>query len=204
VKSSRLLHVAGWLCLTVGVLLAGAIYLPLGQGSRTVTFDLDQANSPLNLPESLTIHETWRQNLWVGQSGQVGLTLAPSESAQSNSLSWQDSWVIESRLELGGFLVDPQGTASGSLRPAHSLTFRWQVTPLSAYKAQGTLWVYSVRKAAGGESQRDLLLASPIDIRSIGSGGVRWAYLRVAAWGFVLLGTMSLLVSWVVRPRKQP
>ncbi len=148
-----------------------------------------------DLPESLTITQSWNKTLLIGQPGQVDLTLAPGQTGQSTPADWQGSWVIESRLELADFAINPGGTVSEALRPGQSLRFSWQVVPLSSYPAAGTLWVYAVQVAAGGQSQRDVLLASPISIRGMSLGGLGLVWVRLIAWGIVLAGLILVLVG---------
>jgi hypothetical protein len=83
--------------------------------------------------------------------------------------------VAETRLDLAGVEVKPEGVVNAPLEQGQSATFFWSVRPLEAGTFRGTVWLYLLfTPKAGGAETRLAVSAQLIEINStslFGLGG---------------------------------
>ena len=95
----------------------------------------------------------------------------------------------------------PPGEISQALTPGRPLTFVWDLLPVAAGQAAGTVWLHlSFTSAAGGPELRQVLTAQRIDIRVTEFLGLSGPWARALGSAGVVVGAVFCLdgvVLWL-------
>jgi hypothetical protein len=102
--------------------------------------------------------------------------------------------LVEVRLELPGYAVQPQGILAQPLLEKE-ISFQWDVRPYFPRNQGGNIWVYFVQTGGEETMDRELLFAPVIDMRVISVPVLSWGWARGMGWG--LLGLAILTLLWV-------
>jgi hypothetical protein len=152
---------------------------------------------PAGLPaiaEQRQLSLEWPPVIRSGETATVRLIFDPSaqesQPAPASPVAGEGYSVLaEARLELSGVPHTPLGEVSQALLPDRPVTFVWDVRPVVAGEAQGTVWLHlRFVPAAGGPELRQVLTAQRIDIRVIDLLGVNGPWARA-------LGSAGLVVG---------
>ncbi len=81
--------------------------------------------------------------------------------------------IVETRFDIAGLEVSPNGLSSQTLEPGQTVTFFWSVRPTEVGQYRGTVWVdlRFVDKVSGAESQR-VVSAQTVDIEAVNLYGI--------------------------------
>lgn len=81
--------------------------------------------------------------------------------------------IVESRFDIAGLEVSPNGLSSQTLEPGQTVTFFWSVRPTEVGKYRGTVWLNLrfVDKVSGEESQK-VVSAQPVEIEAVNLYGI--------------------------------
>jgi len=158
--------------LTFGGLLWGGLSFPVAAEPRQV-----------DLAGGMVVVSAPRQ-AWGGARADVQLVYTPSGM---NALG---GTVLEARLELpGATLLNPADIQAPLNGPA-VVTFHWQVQTQNSGVQSGTLWLHQ-GLPEGDRSERELLLAVPLewrvlDFAGLGAGGLRTIALLAIALSVIV------------------
>ncbi|NPV75828.1 MAG: hypothetical protein HPY59_05560 [Anaerolineae bacterium] len=142
----------------------------------------------LEWPESIRVGESdlLLLTLEVDQKGMLTPTAQIAGHAVSGTpvelpnLYETHNLVFETRLDMTGPDISPQGTMSEALRPGQKVQFAWSIHPNETGKYRGMLWLYlNIAPKSGGEVDRRTLLARQVEIEAVNVLGlpakvVRW------------------------------
>jgi hypothetical protein len=166
---------------------------------------------PQLLERRLVVLE-WPPRIRVGDGDRLRLTLlvdsqgriTPSVETAGHQVSAQPvtipdlydthNLLIETRLDLAGVAVEPQGVVSQPMLRGQLLSFYWSIRPADVGQLRGTLWIFLVMVPKdGGPVQRQTLLAPPVDIEAISVLGLPAG---VARWGGVAGASLSAVLGF--------
>lgn len=142
----------------------------------------------LEWPESIRVGESdlLLLTLEVDQKGVLTPTVQIAGHAVSGTpvelpnLYETHNLVVETRLDMAGPDISPQGTISEALRPGQKAQFAWSIHPNETGNYRGMLWLYlNIAPKSGGEIDRRTLLARQVEIEAVNVLGlpakvVRW------------------------------
>lgn len=178
---------------------------------------LEPTQSPLPQPapqllERRLVVLEWPPRIRVGDGDRLRLTLmvdsqgriTPSVETAGHQVSGQPvtipdlydthNLLIETRLDLAGVAVEPQGVVSQPMLSGQPLSFYWSIRPADVGQLRGTLWIFLVMVPKDGSPvQRQTLLAPPVDIEAISVLGLPAS---VARWGGVAGASLSAVLGF--------
>jgi hypothetical protein len=163
---------------------------------------------PAGLPaiaEPRTLSLEWPAVIRAGDLATVRLVFDPSvqESRPAQVSPVAYSVLAEARLELPGVPHSPVGVVSQALLPGWPVTFVWDLRPMLAGQAQGTVWLHlRFIPLAGGRELRQVLTAQRLDIRVIDFIGVSGPWARALGSAGAVIGAVLCLdgaVLWLWR-----
>jgi hypothetical protein len=99
---------------------------------------------------------------------------------------------VEGRLDMAGVEISPKGTVTETLRPGEMVFFIWSIAPEKEGISRGTILLHlKLVPKNGGEIDRRILLAKPIEVEGVEVIGLqakaaRWAGLAGSALSMVL------------------
>jgi hypothetical protein len=143
------------------------------------------------IPEQRELTLEYPPKIRAGDSDVVRLTLEVKESGeitptavvQGNVVQGQrveipnlystHHVIVESRFDIAGLEVSPNGLSSQTLEPGQTVVFFWSVRPTEVGKYRGTVWLNLrfVDKVSGEESQR-VVSAQPVEIEAVNLYGI--------------------------------
>lgn len=146
---------------------------------------------PPAIPEQRELTLEYPPKIRAGDSDVVRLTLEVKESGeitptavvQGNVVQGQrveipnlyntHHVIVESRFDIAGLEVSPNGLSSQTLEPGQTVIFFWSVRPTTVGKFRGTVWLNLrfVDKVSGEESQR-VVSAQPVEIEAVNLYGI--------------------------------
>ncbi len=195
----------GLLLLILSLLWLGVVFWPLTQQTQVLSFGnlIVSAIGPIptpvrpeeatpvpeNIPtEQRSLQLEWPEKIRVGEARRIRLGLEmldaikPAGDLSESEVITPSDWyahynvVVESRLDLAGMSVKPDGTMNEPMRPGEPVVFYWSVSPEQTGSFEGTVWVYiNLIPKNGQTAERFLLLARPLDIQAV-------SFLGMPAW----------------------
>lgn len=182
--------------------------MPPAAGQQTLAVVLSPTAAATLLPapvgELSAINEKrllifeWPETIRVGESDLLSLTLEVDQKGvltptvqiaghavtgtpvELPNLYETHNLVVETRLDLAGPDISPQGTMSELLRSGQKAQFAWSIHPNETGIYRGMLWLYlNIVPKSGGEIDRRTLLARQVEIEAVNVLGlpakvVRW------------------------------
>jgi hypothetical protein len=181
------------------------------------------------LHEKRVIYLEWPEKIRVGESDRIQLVLdldemgmiTPTVSVEGNNQEsepilipdlYEDYYLnVESRLDISGMDILPEGVVSTALIKGKKVIFAWSLSPRQSGIFSGTVWLHLNLIPKNGEYiQKELLFAKPIKIEGttilgLPSGTARWAGVVGAGTSFILgLPFIENLLAWLYRRFKKP
>lgn len=194
----------------------------------------DIQSTAIPMPEKSVMYERrlisleWPQQIKVGESDRIQLILevdeegfiTPTAMVDGNNLEFESVLIpdlyenyylnVESRLDIVGMDVLPQGVVSTALIKGKNLVFAWSLSPRQAGSFSGTVWLYlNLIPKNGDPIQKELLLAKPINIKGVTVFGLpattaRWAGFIGTGASFILgLPFIENFILWLFRRLKK-
>lgn len=154
----------------------------------------------------------WPESIRVGEGDFIFLTLevdqngvlTPTAQIAGHAVSGTPlelpnlyethSLVVETRLDMAGLDIAPQGTMSEALHPGQIAQFAWSIIPNETGIYRGMLWLYlNIVPKSGGELDRRMLLARQMEIEAVNVLGLP---VKVMRWTGIL-GTVTSAILGV-------
>ena len=187
------------------------------------------------LPEQSVLYEKriiyleWPEKIKVGESDRIQLILevdeegkiTPTVSVEGNKQESEPILIpdlyenyylnVESRLDIAGMDVLPEGVVSTALIKGKKVIFAWSLSPRQSGIFSGTVWLHlNLIPKNGDFAQKELLFAKPIKIEGttifgLSSGTARWAGVVGTGTSFILgLPFIENLLAWLYLRFKKP
>ncbi len=186
------------------------------------------------LPQTSILYERrlivleWPQRIRVGESDRIQLllevdengTITPTVLVDGNNQEVEPIYIpdlyedyylnVESRLDIAGMDVLPQGVVSTSLLKGKNVSFAWSLSPRQPGTFAGTVWLHlNLIPKNGDFVQKELLFAKPIEIEGTNVLGLplrtaRWAGMLGTGTSFILgLPYIENILGWLFRRFKK-
>ncbi len=233
--------IAALLVIGVIYLLVGCSPADGMQTQPTFVIDTQEPENPeviptvAPMPEKSILYERrlinleWPQKIRVGESDRIQLLLevdeegmvTPTVMVDGNNQEIEPIFIpdlyddyylnVESRLDITGMDILPEGVVSTALIKGKSVMFAWSLSPRQSGTFSGTVWLHLNLIPKNGEMiQKELLFAKPITIEGttvlgLPAGTARWAGVLGTGLSFILgLPFIENLLAWLFRRIKKP
>jgi hypothetical protein len=144
------------------------------------------------LPASMII--SWPGRLPVGKEGFIWARLEVKNTSNDKADSIANEYLVkpllEARLELPGARFEPVGAVKMGYLAGSPPRFSWQVRVNETGVLKGTIWIHLIDPPdeTGHSGERRLLLAQPIEIRTV-------TLLGIDAYLAQVLGAMGIVIG---------
>ena len=171
------------------------------QVNQTMSFVLPELQSTLSsepqanilLPEgSIAVYLAWPEEVHVGRSVKVELTLQPAKGSITLPDDTRLHLLAESRLDLPLLSVSPEGGIQQNIEQDDAVQFRWDLEAPAAGNYEGQFWLYMVAVDTAGKVERLPVLSVPLQIRASSLFGAPelfliWLAVTLTAVGVIVL-----------------
>lgn len=143
------------------------------------------------------------QKMRTGEVATVKLEFAPVVTTQTKEWIVEESqgaYFLETRLEIPGMQVNPQGSFTQPVVPGNTLHYNWEFISQQNGNYQGTLWVYLVVVNETTAIPEHLpVLALPVQVEVVGLPFLSVKLLRIAAGLCIVIALLMTLLRYVTK-----